>query len=141
MTSAGSFAPTIEKTNQVLNEIERLYGWPQERRQQSYLALRAVLHALRDRLTVQEASDLAAQLPMLIRGLYYDGWNPAKVPVKMDREEFLARIRQEFPYDVEGGTEVLVERVLQALRRFITEGEWEDVRSSMPKDLAAILPP
>jgi uncharacterized protein (DUF2267 family) len=141
MTSAGSFTPTIEKTNQVLKEIERLYGWPQERRQQSYLALRAVLHALRDRLTVQEASDLAAQLPMLIRGLYYDGWNPAKVPVKMNSEEFLERIRQEFPYDVEGGTEVLVERVLQALRRFVTEGEWQDVRSSMPKDLAAILPP
>jgi uncharacterized protein (DUF2267 family) len=140
MTSDGSFAPTIDKTNRVLKEIEELYGWPQDRRQQSYLALRAVLHALRDRLTIQEASDLAAQLPMLIRGLYYEGWDPAKVPMKMHREEFLERVRREFPFEVEGGTELLVQRVLQALRSFVTDGEWEDVRSSLPKDVAALLP-
>jgi uncharacterized protein (DUF2267 family) len=135
-----SLPPSIEKTNHVLKEIEEAYGWPRERRQQSYLALRGVLHALRDRLTVEEASDLAAQLPMLIRGLYYEGWDPAKVPVKMHREEFLERVRREFPYEVEGGIELLVQRVVQALRSHVTEGEWEDVRSSLPKDLASILP-
>jgi uncharacterized protein (DUF2267 family) len=139
-TGYAAFSSTIEKTNSVLKEIEEAYGWPTERRQQSYDALRAVLHTLRDRLTVEEAVDLGAQLPMLIRGLYYEGWRPAKVPVKMNRAEFLERIRQEFNFQVEGGVELLAQRVLQALRHYITEGEWEDVRSSMPKDLASILP-
>src|SRR2546430_3210653 len=51
------FDVTIEKTNKVLKDIEESYGWPRERRRQSYDALRAVLHALRDRLVVTEAAD------------------------------------------------------------------------------------
>ena len=134
------FKTTFDKTNRILHEIEQEYGWPRERRSQSYLALRAVLHALRDRLTVEEAAQLAAQLPLLVRGVYYEGWDPSRVPVKMDREEFLQRIRQEFRYDVEGGVERLIRTVLQALRSHITDGEWEDIKSSMPKDLAPALP-
>ena len=84
--------------------------------------------------------ELAAQLPMLIRGLFYEGWKPAKVPVKMTREEFLARVRREFPFEIEGGAELLTERVVRALRRYVTEGEWEDIRSTLPKELAGILP-
>jgi uncharacterized protein (DUF2267 family) len=139
MTSTTIFAPTIEKTNQVLKEIEEAYGWSSERRSQSYLALRTVLHTLRDRLTVQEASDLAAQLPMLMRGIFYEGWDPARVPIKMDREEFLERIREEFTYEVEGGVELLVQRVVQAVRRFVTDGEWDDVLATLPRDLAGLL--
>lgn len=139
MTTTTLFAPTLEKTNQVLKEIEEAYGWPPERRSQSYLALRTVLHALRDRLTVQEASQLAAQLPMLIRGVFYDGWDPDRVPIRMDREEFLKRIREEFTYDIEGGVELLVKRVAQAIRRFVSDGEWDDVLASLPRDLAGLL--
>jgi uncharacterized protein (DUF2267 family) len=58
----------------------------------------------------------------------------------MNREEFFARIRREFPFEVQGGVEQLAQTVLQSLRIHITEGEWEDVKSSMPKDLAAALP-
>jgi uncharacterized protein (DUF2267 family) len=131
---------SIEKTNQVLKQIESAYGWPADRRPQSFAALRAVLHALRDRLTVDEAADLAAQLPLVVRGLYYEGWDPSKVPVKMRREEFLTRVQEQLPYEVEGGTELLVGRVLAALRRFVTDGEWKDVRSSLPREFAEILP-
>jgi uncharacterized protein (DUF2267 family) len=139
-TGYSSFNTTVDKTNRVLKDIEHTYNWPKERRNQSYAALRAVLHALRDRLTVEETAQLAAELPMLIRGLYYESWHPSRVPVKMNREEFLARVRREFPFEVKGGLELLVQTVLQSLRRYITDGEWEDVKSVMPKDLAAVLP-
>ena len=138
-TGYPSIDTTVDKTNRVLREIEEAYGWPKERRGQSYAALRAVLHALRDRLTVDESAHLAAQLPTLIRGIYFEGWHPSKVPVKMHDEEFLARVRREFPYDVRGGVRQLVQTVLQVLRGHITEGEWADIRRSMPKELAAIL--
>jgi uncharacterized protein (DUF2267 family) len=108
------FATTLDKTNRPLKEIET-YGWPKARRNQSYAVFRAVLHALRDRLTV-EAALLAAQLPMLIRGLYYEGWKPASVPVKMNREASLGRVRPDFGFDVVGGTEHLIRTVLEGLR-------------------------
>ena len=138
-TGFATFSTTVDKTNRVLKEIERAYGWPQERRNQSYAALRAVLHALRDRLAVEESAQFAAQLPMLIRGLYYGGWDPSRVPEKMTREDFLGRVRQEFPYDVKGGTEQLIRTVLQSLRHYVTEGEWEDIKASAPKKLASVL--
>jgi uncharacterized protein (DUF2267 family) len=98
-----------------------------------------VLHALRDRLTV-EAALLAAQLPMLIRGLYYEGWKPASVPVKMSREASLGRVRPDFGFDVVGGTEHLIRTVLEGLRDHVREGEWDDIRSGMPRALAGLVP-
>jgi uncharacterized protein (DUF2267 family) len=139
-TGYKTFDTTLEKTNGVLKHIEESYGWPKTRRNQSYGGLRAVLHALRDRLTVEETAHLSAQLPMLIRGIYFEGWEPAKVPVKMHRDDFLERIREKFPYESPGGTERLVEVVIQALRCHITEGEWQNVRASLPKDMVAVLP-
>ncbi len=138
-TGYSSFDTTVDKTNHILKDIEQTFGWPKQRRNQSYAALRAVLHALRDRLTVEESAQFAAQLPMLIRGIFYHAWDPSRVPVKMNREEFLQRVQQEFPYQVEGGAERLVRVVLQALKHHVTEGEWEDVRSSVPRDLASLL--
>jgi uncharacterized protein (DUF2267 family) len=139
-TGLRSFNTTVDKTNRMLAEIEREYGWSKERRHQSYAALRAVLLTLRDRLTVEEAAHLGAQLPLLVRGIFYDGWDPSRVPMKFSRAEFLRRIRGDFGYDVEGGVERLVRVVLDVLRHHITDGEWEDVRSSLPRDLASTLP-
>jgi uncharacterized protein (DUF2267 family) len=131
---------TIDKTNRLLRKIEEEYGWPKERRNQSYAAVRAVLHALRDRLTVEESAQFAAQLPMLLRGLYYAEWDPSRVPVKMDRGQFLDRVRREFPYEVRGGVEALVPTVLRALKLYGSEGEWEDVKASLPKELSVLVP-
>jgi uncharacterized protein (DUF2267 family) len=139
-TGYKSFDTTLEKTNRVLKQIEEANGWPKERRNQSYAALRAVLHALRDRLTVEEAAQLSAQLPMLIRGIYFEGWDPSDVPVKMNHDEFMQRVRSEFPFEVKGGMDAVVPTVLQALRAHVTEGEWEDIKSSVPKDLVSVLP-
>jgi uncharacterized protein (DUF2267 family) len=56
------------------------------------------------------------------------------------RQEFLQRIRKEFPYAVEGGIEPLIRTVLQALRRHVTDGEWGHIKSSVPRELASVLP-
>jgi uncharacterized protein (DUF2267 family) len=139
-TGFASFDTTIDKTNHILKQIEQEFGWSKDERNRSYHALRAVLHALRDRLPVDEAAQFAAQLPMLIRGIYYEGWDPSRTPLKLGRADFLERVRREFPNSVEVDMERLTKTVLRALREHITDGEWQDIRSTVPKELNSILP-
>ncbi|MFG2592587.1 DUF2267 domain-containing protein [Streptomyces sp. NBC_01166] len=135
-----SFDTMVDKANRLLRDIEEANGWPKERRKQSYAALRAVLHRLRDRLSVDGAAHLGAQLPTLIRGVYYDGWKPSETPVKLSGEEFFQRVRDDFPYAVDGGIETVVRSVLEALKRYVSEGEWDHLKSGLPNSLAAVVP-
>ncbi|MET7375163.1 DUF2267 domain-containing protein [Micromonospora arida] len=135
-----AFESSLDKTNLILKDIENAYGWPKERRNQSYAALRTVLHLLRDRLPVDESVEFAQQLPVLVRGIYFDGWVPSDVPIKLNRDDFLYEVRQGFPYDAKGGAERVTQVVLDTLRRHVTQGEWQDVKDTMPKDLATMMP-
>ncbi|MEV4767579.1 DUF2267 domain-containing protein [Micromonospora chokoriensis] len=135
-----AFESSLDKTNLILKDIEDAYGWPKDRRNQSYAALRTVLHLLRDRLPVDESVEFAQQLPVLVRGIYFDGWVPSDVPIKLNRDDFLYEVRQGFPYDAEGGPERVTQVVLDTLRRHVTQGEWQDVKDTMPKDLAMMMP-
>jgi uncharacterized protein (DUF2267 family) len=129
-----AFDSTVHVTNKWLNEIAEHLGWDDH--QKCYHALRAVLHALRDPLPVNHAAALAAQLPMLIRGIYYDGWNPAHVPVKERKKtEFLAHIRAAFrdapTFDAEEVTRV----VLRVLANHVSQGEVENVKLTLPHEI------
>ena len=140
MTNTGFtvFDETIQKTNALLKEIELEFGW-ENQRHLSYAALRAILHELRDRLTVEESADLSSQLPLLIKGIYYDGWTPSKVPKKIDEEEFIKDIRQNFPYSMDRDITELISVVIKALKKYVSEGELEDVLSILPKKLSFVL--
>jgi uncharacterized protein (DUF2267 family) len=139
MTGLEVFDTTLQKTHIWLNEITAELHW--EDRFRGYKALRAGLHALRDRLTVEEAAHLGAQLPMLIRGFYYEGWTPNGKPNKIrSKDEFLAPIREQFRGDAEIDPERIARAVFKVLARRVTEGEIEDVKSLFPKELAALWP-
>ncbi|WFE35423.1 DUF2267 domain-containing protein [Micromonospora sp. WMMD975] len=135
-----AFESSLDKTNVILKEIESAYGWPADRRNQSYAALRTVLHLLRDRMPVGESAEFAQQLPVLLRGIYFDGWQPENVPIKLNRDDFLYEVRQGFPYDTDGGPRRVVQVVLDTLRRHVTQGEWQDVKASLPRDLGQLIP-
>ena len=70
-TGVTAFDSTLQTTNVWLHEIMDRMCWQDKHR--AYHGLRAVLHALRDRLPVDQAAALGAQLPMLVRGFYYEG--------------------------------------------------------------------
>jgi uncharacterized protein (DUF2267 family) len=101
----------------------------------AYVALRATLHALRDRLTIEEAVHLGAQLPMLIRGFYYEGWTLSGKPGREHRAGFLSAVRECFGPDVALDPERVARAVLKVLAHHVTAGEIEDVKQLLPKDL------
>lgn len=62
----------------------------------AYRVLRAFLHALRDHLSVDETAQLSAQLPIFVRGVFYEGWDPSRTPEHArDIDSFLTRIAAE----------------------------------------------
>src|SRR5262245_9160512 len=133
------FDTTVNQTNSWLNEVLEVAGWRD--RHKAYLAMRATLHALRDRLTVEEVAQLAAQLPMLMRGFYYEGWDPTRKPRKERQlEPFLARSTEGF----RGGDPVDPERVARAvftvLAMRVTQGEIEDVKHIIPAEIRELWP-
>jgi uncharacterized protein (DUF2267 family) len=138
-TGLGVFDTTLHKTNSWLNDLMQVLGWPD--RHKAYLALRATLHALRDRLTLDEVAQLGAQLPMLIRGFYYEGWDPTGKPLRVrHKEQFLARIEQEFRGDDRVDPEEVAHAVFTVLAKRVTEGEIEDVKHILPTEIRELWP-
>jgi uncharacterized protein (DUF2267 family) len=139
VTAIASIENTIHTTNTWLKELMEELDW--EDRQRAYHALGAVLHALRDRLTVAEAADLGAQLPMLIRGLYYEGWTPKGKPVKeRKKEDFLAHIAAAFRGHAEVFPEEIAWAVFKVLQRHVSAGEIGDVIHGLPAQIRSLWP-
>lgn len=132
------FDETVQKTNAWLKGISEALGSDRHR---AYQALRAVLHCLRDRLTVEEAAQLGDQFPMLVRGIYYDAWRPAGKPEKIRScEEFLTRIAAHFGRSHPVDPEKAARAVFQVLETHVSPGEIEDVIQTLPKDIRALWP-
>jgi uncharacterized protein (DUF2267 family) len=142
MTGLDVFDRTIHKTNTWLKDLMEIMGW--DSRRGAYSAMRATLHALRDRMPAVEVAQLGAQLPMLIRGFYYEGWSPTGKPIKERHEEhFLAWIAQELRSNDFADlidAERIARGVFQVLSMRVTDGEIEDVKHLLPKDLRHLWP-
>jgi uncharacterized protein (DUF2267 family) len=133
------FDNTIEKTNTWLHDLERAIGTPDRHR--AYLALRGVLHALRDRMSPDEAAQLAAQLPMLIRGLFYEGWHPAHKPLKYrHKRDFLDQIAKETPALDRATLEATATAVFELLTSELGADIAGQVRALLPAELRELWP-
>lgn len=98
-------------------------------------ALRAVLHTLRDRTTIEEVFHLSAQLPVLIRGIYFEGYKPSNKPVKLNSEEFVNLIKKRIGPGVDVPVAESIRAVIWVLYEKTSPGELSDIRGSMPKDI------
>jgi uncharacterized protein (DUF2267 family) len=132
------FDRTLQETNAWLNDISEAMGDP--RRTVAYHALRGTLFALRDRLPPAEVFDLSAQLPMLLRGLFFEGYRPQGKPEKMHRDAFFGRVQDELQHAGGANVENAVRAVFQVLDQHVDAGEIQDVRTALPADLRDLWP-
>jgi uncharacterized protein (DUF2267 family) len=102
-------------------------------------ALRAGLHAYRDRLTVEEAAHLSAQLPLLIRGIFFEGWTPAGKPLRLrHKDAFLALIKEKYAPRQDEPPERIAAAVFRVLGRHVSSGEIRDVVLSLPEEIVEV---
>lgn len=137
---SSSTIPVFDKTAQTthlwLNEISEEIGLDD---QQSWRVTAAVLHAIRDRLPVELAAHLGSQLPLLVRGAYYDQFRPSAMPRRVrSLEEFLQLIAEELKFGRPVDTEDAARAVFNVLSRHLTAGQIEKVREALPEDVRAI---
>src|SRR5262245_25470652 len=126
-TGLHTFDSTVQTANLWLNDLMERMGWRE--RQRAYQALRAVLHALRDHLPVEQVAALGAQLPMLVRGFYYEGWHPHGKPLKERRKaEFLAQVAAAYPVGADEAPELITRTVIDVLAKHVTAGEIATVK-------------
>jgi uncharacterized protein (DUF2267 family) len=128
---------TVAKTYAWLGELERTDAVTDP--QHAYLALRAVLQALRDRIGPEVAAHLSAQLPLLVRGVFYEGWDPTGTPVKLSREDFLLRVERDALLKGASEAEDATRAVFGLLWRELGEGTMGHVVAVLPSDYAVLL--
>jgi uncharacterized protein (DUF2267 family) len=138
-TGFKGFDTTIQTTNIWLDEILKELGWSD--RQRAFHALRAVLHTLRDHLSVDEVAQLSAQLPLLVRGVLFEGWRPAHKTVKeRTRDEFVAHISESFALDLSGThPRQIVRAVLAVMERHVSSGETASLIHVLPAGIRELL--
>ncbi|MTI22204.1 DUF2267 domain-containing protein [Fulvivirga sp. RKSG066] len=129
------------KGNEVVNEIALELGFPADRKLAARL-LRATLHTLRDRLTIPESFQFMAQLPMILKAVFVEGWQYHEKPNRIKNiGEFVREVvKEDKPvghHDITTAKdgENAVRAVLKVLRKHISDGEIEDIVRSTPPDL------
>ena len=131
-SQAHLFDKALAKTRQWLKELELELGFNNPN--DAYRALRAVLHAVRDRLPVKESAEFAAQLPMMVLGMYYSGWTPMNKPEKTrNMDEFMDHVAAQLPQGMDPMR--VTQGIISVLERHISAGEIKDVRRNFPEHL------
>lgn len=136
-TGLAVFDDTVHKTNAWLHEIGARLGW--DDRAKAYRLLRVTLHALRDALSAEEAANLSAQLPLLIRGVFFEGWRPGRIPLRPpDRAAFLGAIGAAFSDEVDFDAEAAVREVFDVATRHLDPGAVAKLHRELPDFIAEL---
>lgn len=134
MTKAAVLDTSLQRTHEWLHEIGNELGFDNERA--AYAALRATLHAVRDRLPAELVAHLGAELPLLVRGIYYDGWHPSDARLKAAHDEdLLDSIGGELlGHDELEDVEAVAGAVLRVIERRVAPGQIAHVLDAMPEN-------
>jgi len=140
MANLKEFTRSLENTKSWIDDLMQIMDTEDEAK--ACYVLRHTLHALRDHISIEESAHLSAQLPILLRGLYYENWRPSRTPPP-DRSlvGFLADVAEHLPEnlaleEVEG----LTRDVFYFLAERVSPGEINDVVRSLPKSLRTLWP-
>lgn len=137
-TGLDVFDRTLQTTNIWLDQIMAQLG---PERRVAWHVLGAVLHPLRDRLPLELAVHLGAQLPLLVRGLYYDQWHaPGHIDKLRRADSFLERVTEGLADTRPINVETAVSTVFALLSRHVPVGQIDKVRQALPVDIRDLWP-
>ncbi|WMJ73733.1 DUF2267 domain-containing protein [Cytophagaceae bacterium ABcell3] len=136
-----NFEKFVNEGHRILNELSVELGHPEEK-ERTGIVLRAVLHTLRNHISIPQSLNLLAQLPMFLKGIYVEQWKYHEKPIRIKSlEHFAEEVEKEQSnfgesrFDWDQSTIDISKTVLNYLRKYISEGEIEDITAELPKEL------
>jgi uncharacterized protein (DUF2267 family) len=140
-----NFNKFAQEGNEFLKNLADGLGHPDEDGRTGII-LRAVMHTLRERITISESMHLLAQLPLFLKGVYVEGWKYREKPQAIEsREDFMKEVEQhqaqygERQFQWDKSTEEIVKIVLHHLGKYISGGEFDDITAQMPEALKGLI--
>ena len=128
----------LSETETWVDDLTQRLGWHDQSK--VLAALLGTLHALRDSLPRNEVVYVGAQMPALLRGLYYEGWHPAARIAAKSRSAFLERIQEAVHHDPGIDAEQVAHVVFTLLAAHLPQSELEEARAATPNALRAFWP-
>lgn len=130
---------TVQLTHEWINELRDRLDWTSSR--DSLRLLRVTLSQIRDHLSHDEVAQLSAQLPLLLRGMFFEGWNPHHTPVK-DRNvaHFINAIEDQMSQVIDWRGPQDIRAVFLTLNNRISSGEIKDVKGGLPQSVRDLWP-
>ena len=136
----------VHEVNDYVNQLAIDLDHPNEQKR-VLIIWRAVMHSIRDRITISESFDLIAPLPLILRGIYTTGWKYTESPpydyttVEQMKEQVESLQNQygEQEFDWSRSTDDIISIVLDSLERYYTEGQMDHIRSQLPEDLKSLV--
>jgi uncharacterized protein (DUF2267 family) len=139
VTGLEVFDTTLQETNHWLKLMMGELGT--DSRQAAFGALRGALHAVRDRIGVNNAVHLGAQMPMLLRGAYYEGWYPATTPTR-ERHlvDFIDHVADEMPRGSQVDAAQAARACFSVMSQCLDSGEMLKLRQLLPHEALNLWP-
>ena len=133
------FDTTIQETNEWLKAVET--HLPPCSRQQAYSALRAALHVLRDRLPMEGVLGFSAQLPLLLRGVFLEGWRPADGPTDVRSQlDFAGLVSDRLPPGFPREPNAVAAAVFGVIAERLDPGEVQKTVRYLPAPMRSLWP-
>lgn len=130
---------TVQLTHEWINELRDRLGWVSSR--DALRLLRVTLAQIRDHLGHDEVAQLSAQLPLLIRGMYFEGWQPAHTPLRdRNRAHFVDAVVAHLPDMQDFRGEDDIRAVFATLDNRVSRGEIDDVKAGLPRAIRDLWP-
>lgn len=133
------FERTTHEAHEWVNDLAGRTGWTNER--EVLRLLRTVLAKVRDHLPVNEMAQFSAQLPIILRGMFYEGWQPKVTPVhERHAPQFVAAIEEKVGDVIAYRGVTDIKAVFNVINAHVSRGEVEDVRACLPQELRDLWP-
>jgi uncharacterized protein (DUF2267 family) len=124
-----ALARSVQKTKDWLEELAGELGVDDD---EAWRMLRAYLQVLRDRLTLDEGARLAAQLPQVLRGVFYEGFDPGRQPERIrSTDELLQRLADRAQLADTARAAEVAAAATRVLERHVQPGELDYVTSQL----------